>query len=133
MIDFIQMYNLDIDQFEHIVPVPLHPTRLRERTYNQSELLARRVSQYFRKELSLNNLVRIRHTQNQASLAKKNRWTNIEGAFTIKNSKAFSNQSILLIDDLLTTGATVSEAAKELKRAGAKKVGVFTLATVEQR
>ena len=61
-------------------------------------------------------------------LSKKERWTNITGAFKIKNPNEVNNKSILLIDDLLTTGATSSEAAKALKSAGAKTVGVFTLA-----
>ena len=128
MISFIETYNLDITQFDIIVPIPLHPTRLRERGYNQSLLLAHEISEHFNINLNINTLIRTRNTKNQTLLSKKERWTNIAEAFTIKNPKNIYNKSVLLIDDLLTTGATSSEAAKELKNVGAKTVGVFALA-----
>ena len=79
-------------------------------------------------DLSLKNLVRIRNTQHQTLLNEKERWTNIRDAFRIKNPIEFSGKNILIVDDLLTTGATASEAAHTLKNAGAKTVGILTLA-----
>ena len=111
-----------------MIPVPLHPTRLRERGYNQSCLLADGISSAFGIPIVLNKLTRIRNTEPQAMLEAKNRFTNIHGAFTIKNSQGITRKNILIIDDLLTTGATASEAARILKTAGAKRVGVLTLA-----
>jgi ComF family protein len=126
MADFIRTYHLDIAQFDCLVPVPLSPVRLRERTYNQAALLAAGLSKVFGVPLSENILER-RHSPPQSSLPAKERFTNIQGAFKMKTSSV-EKMNILLIDDLLTTGATVSEAAKVLKDNGAAVVGVFTLA-----
>jgi len=128
MISFIEQYNLDINQFDLIIPVALHSTRFRERGYNQSEFLAQQISAVYNIKMINNILIKKLHTKPHAFLHEKERWTNITGAFKIKNPNEVNNKSILLIDDLLTTGATSSEAAKALKSAGAKTVGVFTLA-----
>lgn len=125
---FIDTYSLNIQRFDYVVPIPLHSTRLRERGYNQSQLLAEGISQKFRIALSCNNIQRIRHTPNQALLTRKERFTNIQGAFRISRPLQFKNRNCLLIDDLLTTGATASETARVLKAAGAKKVGLLTVA-----
>ena len=126
--EFITAYRLNINQFDLVIPVPLHPTRLRERGYNQAQLLAEQISSAFDIKHVNNNLLRIKNTQNQARLSQKERWTNIHGAFKIKDIFVFSKKSILVVDDLLTTGATASEIARILKTAGAKKVGVLTVA-----
>jgi len=128
MINFIKNYNFDIAQFDNITPIPLFPTRQRERGYNQAQLLAQLISQEFEINLSLNNIIRIKHTTSHTQLSQKERWTNIRDAFRIQNSTDIDGKNILLVDDLLTTGATSSEAARTLKKAGAKTVGVLTLA-----
>jgi predicted amidophosphoribosyltransferase len=74
------------------------------------------------------NLIRVRHTPQQAFLTQIERWTNIQEAFKIKSPREFAGKSVLLVDDLLTTGATVSEAARVLKEADAKTIGVLSLA-----
>jgi predicted amidophosphoribosyltransferase len=78
--------------------------------------------------LSLNSLIRTRNTKQQTLLSEKERWTNTQGAFRIKYPSKFLRKNILIIDDLLTTGATASQAAGTLKSAGAETVGVLTLA-----
>lgn len=128
IIGFVQRYHLDITQFDFIVPIPLFSSRFRERGYNQSQLLAEQIAREYDIPLSSKNLVRIRNTEHQTFLSEKERWTNIRGAFRIKDSAKISGKNILIIDDLLTTGATGSEAARTLKSAGAKTVGVLTLA-----
>lgn len=128
MIEFIKTYYLDIHQFDLIVPMPLSTTRLRERGYNQSELLAARISSYYEIPLCSKNLLRLRHSPSQSTLSLKERWTNVHDAFRIKNHEIFKGRSVLIIDDLLTTGATASQAASTLKKAQAKTVGVLTLA-----
>jgi len=128
MIDFIEIYRFDINQFDVIIPIPLFVSRLRERGYNQSRLLAQEISQKYRISLSADNLTRIRNTEHQTLLSEKERWTNIVGAFRIKDPAKFFGKNILIIDDLLTTGATASEAALTLKNAGTKTVGILTLA-----
>ncbi|HBR14915.1 MAG TPA: hypothetical protein DD723_05140 [Candidatus Omnitrophica bacterium] len=129
MLSFIQEYHFDIEHFDMVVPIPLSATRLRERGYNQAWLLAKGVTSAYPIALDSRLLIRVRHTPNQAQLHEKERWTNIQGAFKIKNSKRVAGKNILIVDDLLTTGATASEAARVLKEAGAKRVGVLTLAT----
>ncbi len=125
---FIQEYNLDIDQFDLFVPMPLSNVRLRERGYNQSQLIAEILAQHFNKPCSKNVLIKARHTASQSSLSKKERFTNVQGAFKINSSVKIINTNILIIDDLMTTGATASEAALVLKAAKAKTVAILTLA-----
>ncbi len=125
---FLKDYPLHFDSFDLLMPVPLHPVRFRERGYNQSCILAQGVAQRLNLPLCNKNLIRIRHTQNQARVNPKNRFTNIHGAFRIKHSAQVKEKSILLVDDLLTSGTTASEAARILKEAGARRVSVLTLA-----
>jgi len=128
MTAFVNAFHLDIDQFDSFLPIPLYSARQRERGFNQAEILAKDLGQYFSKPLLKHSLKRIRSTKSQAILSKKERWTNIYSAFRIKNSNTIKDQNILLIDDLLTTGATASEAARTLKDAGARRVSVLALA-----
>ena len=128
MTTFIHSYHLDIQQFDAILPIPLSSTRHRERGFNQSQLLAQGISEQFSIPMSLDHLQKVRHTKHQTQLSQKERWTNVNGAFRIKHSREFLDKNILLVDDLLTTGATASEAALILKKAGANRVGILTLA-----
>ncbi|MFH1360248.1 MAG: hypothetical protein ABIJ41_04325 [Candidatus Omnitrophota bacterium] len=124
---FVSAYHIDMTAYDMAMSVPLHPTRFRERGYNQSELIAQSISQIYHIKFSQRNLTRVKNTRNQALLSQKERWTNIHGAFKIENSSEVRQKSVLLFDDLLTTGATTSEAAFVIKQAGAKKVNVLTL------
>ncbi len=128
MISFIEAHRLDIQQFDYLIPVPLHPTRYRERGFNQAELLGLGISQHFMIPLLDHHLIKIRPTLNQSLSKRKDRFTNLRDAFKIQHSKKVCGKNILLIDDLITTGMTASETALTLKNAGAKKVGVLTLA-----
>lgn len=126
--DCVTYHHLDITQFDMLIPIPLSAVRWRERGYNQSELLALELQKKFNININKECLRKIRNTHPHAQLEKKERWTNIQGAFTIKHPELIAGKSILLVDDLLTTGATASEAAKTLKDNGAARVGVFCLA-----
>ncbi len=128
MISFIHDYQLDIQQFDLIIPVPLHSTRLRERGYNQSELLAELISRHYNIPLNTKNLIKIRHTPKQALIKRKDRFTNLKGAFRIRHFQKVFGKKILLVDDLITTGITASEISQTLKGAGAEKVAVLTAA-----
>jgi len=125
---FLDDYRVNLEPVDLVIPVPLHAARFRERGFNQARILADMIAKNLGKPLFSSYLKRNIHTRHQAVLSKKERWTNIEGAFTIKHSSPFKNKHILLVDDLLTTGATASEAAKALKAAGTAKVGVLALA-----
>lgn len=129
MIDFINRYQLDIHQFDALLCVPLSTTRQRERGFNQAQLLAEIISHHFNIALITKSAKKISATANQAQLSLKNRFTNLNGAFRITSQREIFGKNILIIDDVLTTAATASELAKTLKCAGAKRVGVLTLAT----
>lgn len=128
MLDFIREYRLPVGSCDYIVPIPLSPARLREREFNQAYVLADILSDYLKLKLMDNNLKRVRNTKSQADLDRIARWKNIRGAFKLKAPNQVKDKTILLIDDVLTTGATASEAAGALKNAGAGSVYVLTLA-----
>ncbi len=125
---FIERYQIDLRPMDVVIPAPLHPARLRERGFNQSLMLSEGISKKFSIPLPVGSLIKKRHTRHQALLGKKERWTNIHGAFTITSPSVFKDKSVLVVDDLLTTGATASEIARTLKENGAKSVYVLTLA-----
>jgi ComF family protein len=110
-----------------IMPVPLHPRRLRQRGYNQSLLLARTVSRKHSIPLDYTSLRRIRPTQPQTELSGAQRQKNVHGAFAVHKKAAVAEKTILLIDDVFTTGATVEECARALLKSGSKRVDVLTL------
>lgn len=128
MVDFIRQYGLPMDVVDCIVPVPLHGVRMREREFNQAEALARPLAEAFSKELMRDCLMRTRHTRPQAELDGTKRTANVRGVFRVRDGQAVRGKNILLVDDVLTTGATSSEAACVLKESGAHIVFVMTLA-----
>lgn len=106
------------------VPIPLSSKKLRTRGYNQAEILAKELARKFNLEV-INCLERIRDTRSQVGLNKKERRENIKGAFEIKikdQKSKLKNKNVILVDDVLTSGATISEACRVLKMEGAKKV-----------
>ncbi len=128
MTDFIETYDFPIGDIDQIVPIPLYKSRLREREFNQAQILGSLIAQKFDRELNSISLVRSSWKRTQTDLKKDQRRRNVLGNFSIKNSSGLKNKNILLIDDVLTTGATCSEAASVLKKAGAGIVFVLTLA-----
>jgi ComF family protein len=114
-----------------VVPVPLSPRKLRQREFNQSELIAR-VALKLRGADSLRwlpgVLERRRETQSQTGLSRHQRLENMRGAFAALKTDEIAGREILLVDDVFTTGTTVSECARLLKRAGASKIYVATVA-----
>ncbi|MBE9532136.1 MAG: ComF family protein [Proteobacteria bacterium] len=110
-----------------IVPVPLHRRRLRHRGFNQSLILARLAAKRLNAELDYTSFKRTKLTKPQTELKGKDRRQNVRGAFEVKREAAFKAKKVLLVDDVYTTGATVTECARVLKKAGAE-VSVLTLA-----
>ena len=111
-----------------IIPVPLHPKRLRWRGFNQSVLLARQVSREYAIPLDPFVVYRNKETPPQTQLTEDERRKNVRGAFSLNDQKSVKGKRILLIDDVYTSGATVNECSRALKRGGAKEVYVLTLA-----
>jgi ComF family protein len=117
---------MDAQEMDVIVPVPLHARRLRERGFNQAEMLGRVLSRYFGIP-TVPALQRIRDTKAQFDLPRSERIKNVAAAFKIVDPRAVYNKRVLLLDDIYTTGATIAECSKALKIAGAKRVEVLTL------
>jgi ComF family protein len=120
--------DMSIADYSLIVPVPLHPRRLRERGFNQAVILAREISKRFSIPLDFLTLKRRVFTEPQVSLGKEQRTANVRGAFAVMNEKKIKGQKIILIDDVYTTGSTVKECAGALMKNGAADVAVLTLA-----
>ncbi len=119
-------------RFDGIVAMPMHWRRRWTRGFNQAELLAREVAR--KTGLPVQDLLRRRkHTQLQAGLTNAARRKNVVGAFEVRNRAQVEGLRILLIDDVLTTGATAAAAAATLKRAGASRVVALTLARADRR
>ncbi len=121
-----------------VVPVPLHPRRLRRRGFNQSRLLAtsalrslRRSHPHWQLSLSPASLVRQRETAPQVTLQRSERWANLEQAFHVSRPQQITGRTVLLIDDIVTTGATVDACARALLAAGATAVLVASLARAQ--
>jgi ComF family protein len=111
-----------------LLPVPLHLWRRRERGFNQSRILARVLARSLGSELGGRQLVRCRSTLPQSDLPLGKKFENIEGAFEVRRDREIEGKTILLVDDIFTSGATAEEASKTLLKAGANKVLVYTLA-----
>jgi ComF family protein len=110
-----------------IVPVPLHPARRRARGFNQSQLLARRLGRAWALPVA-EALARVAPTRPQVELSAAERRGNVRGAFRVRRPAAVAGRHVLLVDDVLTTGATAEECAARLREAGATRVGVLTVA-----
>jgi len=120
--------TIRIDEIDVVCPVPLHPARVRERGFNQAELLARAVCQTVGLTLDPSLLRRVRDTAPQVSLDRRDRAQNVRGAFAAPDRGAVEGRRLLLIDDLTTTGATLEECGRVLRRAGAASIAALTLA-----
>ena len=113
--------------FDYLVPVPLHAARMREREFNQADVLARLVADRHGERV-LHALRRVRYTTTQTRLDRSERMRNLRNAFRVRHSRTVSGSHLILVDDVFTTGSTVDECARVLKKAGAASVRVITVA-----
>jgi competence protein ComFC len=116
------------NDWDFIVPVPLHPTKAREREFNQAERLARHLGRALGIPCNTSWLRRIRPTRTQTTLTRKERAANVRKAFAATKGARLDGERIVLIDDVFTTGATTNACARALKAAGAGDVCVWTVA-----
>lgn len=114
---------------ESIIPIPLHPKRLRQRGYNQAAILAHTISKRLNLPINLNNVRRIIDTKPQADLLAKDRKRNVKHAFQITNP--IQHKHIALVDDIVTTGNTINELSRVFKKAGVKRITVWCLARTQ--
>lgn len=114
-------------QFDFILPVPMHVSKLKQRGYNQVTLMARELGWMMKKPVFEDVLHRTVDTQSQFELKGRERWQNVADVFSA-DAALVNNKTILLLDDIMTTGATLNACAKALKSAGSGNIYVFTLA-----
>lgn len=128
----IELENKLLKQKILVIPVPLHRTRLQKRGFNQSEEIAKKICELDENrtlEINTKVLERTKETPSQVSVVnREKRLSNLRDAFSIKNKDEINGKTILLIDDVITTGATMDSCRKKLLKAGAKKVIAFSVA-----
>jgi len=128
LIDYLSKnkeFGRDIDL---IIPVPLHQNNYKKRGFNQSALLSKVIGDYFSIPVGEDILIKKKFTPFQVNLSKKEREKNILRAFSVEKPEEIKEKNVLILDDVFTSGSTVEECAKELKKAQAKKIFVLTLA-----
>lgn len=126
------MFGSDfINDIDVIVPVPIHPSRKRYRGYNQSDWIGMGMTESLNIPLDIKNLYRNVATETQTKKSRFERWENVENVFKVKNEPAFINKHVLLIDDVLTTGATLEACANTLLKVDNIKVSIATLAVTQ--
>ncbi len=122
------MQTKEFQEIDSIIPVPLHKKKQRGRGYNQSIEICRGIAEAMNKPLIINNLIRLKHTTSQTSKSRYERWQNVSGIFDVKNSGAFEDRHLLLVDDVITTGATLESCCQELLKIKGVKVSIAVLA-----
>jgi ComF family protein len=120
--------RIKLPDVDAVIPVPLHPKRLRQREYNQSALIAYKVAKKLDTTLFTDCLIKTKDTPPQVGLSSNKRRTNMKSAFEVKNQNNIKGGNILLIDDVVTTGATIRECSATLKEANVKSIHVIALA-----
>lgn len=118
-------YEVDI-----VVPVPLHRRKLLKRGYNQADYIAKGVAEALKRPICRGNLIRHRNNPSQALKRSDERWENVEGIFSVRRPEEFEGKHILLVDDVITSGATIGECASAiLKAAPTAKISIVAFAT----
>jgi ComF family protein len=123
--------NQEFNTVDFIIPVPLHPKKLRERGYNQITKFGEQLQHHLHKPLIENNLVRISVTKTQTFKDRFERFKNLDSKFLLQNPAFFNDKHILLIDDVITTGATLEACAKEFRKSKNCKISILTMAYTE--
>ena len=121
MYRFFKLYDI-------IIAVPMHKNKKAVRGYNQCELIAKEIAKQTGLDFEENILIKVKNTNVQSTLTKLQRMKNVKDAFFVKDIEKIRGKKIILIDDIYTTGSTVNECSKVLKKAGAKEICVATIA-----
>lgn len=121
------MYADFFEGVDYILPVPLHPKRFRSRGYNQSEWIARGISDVTHIPVDTTHLTRVMNTPQQATLDKQERMTNVTNAFSVNHPEQLYHTHLLVVDDLITTGETMRACLQAMKRFRGAKISVFAL------
>mgnify|MGYP000989360470 CR=1 FL=1 len=121
------MESEDFSSIDMIVPVPLHPNKFRKRGYNQSEWIAKGLSEVLKVPLNTTDLIRVQENPTQTKKGVYERYKNTEGIFQLNDILAFEGKHILLVDDVLTTGSTIEACINAMHEVGNVRVSVFVL------
>lgn len=116
------------DDIDLIIPVPLHPSKKRTRGFNQSELISIGISEVTGVQVDLTSFSRTTASETQTRRSRYERWTNVEGIFSVSDPDLLKGKHILLVDDVITTGSTIESCANELLRVEGVKVSAVALA-----
>lgn len=128
LLDGLVRAKLDDSAIDVVIPVPLHPNRERTRGYNQSRLLAEGLAQRLNRRIDIRSLIRTRDTEHQSRLDRERRLKNLDQAFLVVKPEMVRGRTILLVDDVTTTGTTLSACARALLDASASRVWCATVA-----
>lgn len=131
-------FGIKLSEAEHfkkvetIIPVPLHPKKQKKRGYNQSEIIAHGLNECFQKDIDTKSLQRNIYTTSQTRKGRFARWKNVEDIFVVTKPKKIAGKHILLVDDVITTGATIEACANALLKVPETKVSVVSLGITQQ-
>ncbi len=117
-----------LSQLDYVVPVPLHAKRMASRGYNQAEVIAREVADGLNVALSADNLYRVRDNESQTKVGRANREGNVADLFDLRDVSQFEGKSVLLVDDVLTTGSTIASCCKAIGKSAGVRIFVFVVA-----
>ena len=120
--------NADLQSIDLVLPIPLHRKKLKARGFNQSEWFAKGLSQGLSRQMDTASLVRVTETSTQTKKKKYQRWENVEGIFELKDSEALKNKHVLLVDDVITTGATLEAAWQAMRHVEGIRLSVASIA-----
>lgn len=121
-----------VDEIDVLIGVPLHKSRLRQRGYNQADYIAHGLSESLNIPYRIDVLKRNRFQESQTKKNRLERWENVKTVFSVENYKEIEGKNVVVVDDVLTTGATIEACAIELLKAGCKSVGILTIAATHR-
>lgn len=131
MYGYYLMESIHFHDIDVIIPVPLHSSKQKKRGYNQSECIACGLSESMNKPVDKQSFVRIHFTETQTRKNRISRWENVQEVFTVVKNEAIENKHILLVDDVITTGATIEGCVQALQKDRNVKITVVSLATTQ--
>lgn len=127
-----ELVKSDLSDFDVIIPVPIHPKKKKIRGYNQSTAIAIGIAQIINKPVDTKSIIRTVFTDTQTKKNKTERWENVKNIFEVKNHQKLINKHILIVDDVITTGATIESLGNVIEEIRGTKISVATLAVAKK-